>query len=70
MGPVRLLRLALSLFLGSAAASAVHRARTAAGWAITGAKADERDVLIEILSTTSTLVSNTRASATIIGDKN
>ena len=40
------------------------------GWALTGAKADERDVLIEILSTTSTLVSNTRASATIIGDKN
>jgi len=40
------------------------------GWALTGAKADERDVLIEILSTTSTLVSNTRKSATIIGDKN
>jgi hypothetical protein len=40
------------------------------GWALTGAKADERDVLIEILSTTSTLVSNTRESATIIGDKN
>ena len=37
---------------------------------MTGAKADERDVLIEILSTTSTLVSNTRESATIIGDKN
>ena len=40
------------------------------GWALTGAKADERDVLIEILTTTPTLVSNTRASATIIGDKN
>ena len=40
------------------------------GWALTGAKADERDVSIEILSTTSTPVSNTRESATIIGDKN
>jgi len=37
--------------------------------ALTGAEADERDVLIEILSTTTTLVSNTRASVTIIGDK-
>ena len=40
------------------------------GRPLTGAKADERDVLIEILTTTPTLVSNTRASATIIGDKN
>ena len=38
------------------------------GWALTGANADERDVLIEILSTTTTLVSNTRASVTIVGD--
>ena len=36
---------------------------------MTGAEADERDVLIEILSTTTTLVSSTRASVTIIGDK-
>ena len=38
------------------------------GWALTGAKADERDVLTEILTTTPTLVSNTghrrRSSAT------
>ena len=35
---------------------------------MTGANADERDVLIAILSTTTTLVSNTRASVTIVGD--
>ena len=70
LGPVRLLRLALPLLLGSAAASAVHLVHgLPLGWALTGANADERDVLIEILSTTTTLVSNTRASVTIIGDK-
>ena len=70
LGPVRLLRLALPLLLGSAAASAVHLVHgLPLGWALTGAKADERDVLIEILSTTTTLVSNTRESVTIIGDK-
>ena len=42
------------------------RARTTPRVALTGAKADERDVLIEILSTTTTLVSNTRASVTIM----
>ena len=46
------------------------RARTAAGVGVTENEADERDVLIEIVATTPTLVSNTRASATIIGDKN
>lgn len=40
------------------------------GWALTGAKADEREVLIEILTTTPTLTSTTKTSATIIGDKN
>lgn len=40
------------------------------GWALTGAKADERDVLIEILTTTPDLASRTQPSPTIIGDKN
>ena len=40
------------------------------GWALTGAKADERDVLIEILTTTTILTSTDKKSPTIIGDKN
>ena len=47
LGPVRLLRLALPLLLGSAAASAVHLVHgLPLGWALTGANADERDVLM------------------------
>jgi Transposase DDE domain len=40
------------------------------GWAITGAKADEREVLTDILYTTPALASRTQPSVTIIGDKN
>jgi hypothetical protein len=40
------------------------------GWALTGAKADERDVLLEILTTTPALASYSNAEPTIIGDKN
>jgi hypothetical protein len=40
------------------------------GWALTGAKTDERDVLIEILTTTPVLASRTGPWALIIGDKN
>lgn len=40
------------------------------GWAITGAKADEREVLVDILYTTPALTSRTQPSVTIIGDKN
>ena len=40
------------------------------GWALTGAKADERDVLIEILTATPALASRTQPWAMMIGDKN
>jgi hypothetical protein len=40
------------------------------GWALTGAKADEREVLLGILTTTTTLASTARTPVTIIGDKN
>ena len=70
MGPVRLLRLALPLLRGLRLHLLCTVHGLPLGWALTGAKADERDVLIEILSTTSTPVSNTKESATIIGDKN
>jgi Transposase DDE domain len=40
------------------------------GWAITGAKADEREVLIDILFTTPVFTSPIRPKVTIIGDKN
>ena len=59
-----------ALLLGSVAASAVDLVHgIPLGWAVTGAQADGRDVLIEILSTTMTLVSDTRAAVMIIGDK-
>ena len=40
------------------------------GWALTGAKADEREVLLDILSTTTAFTSRSWPRATIIGDKN
>lgn len=40
------------------------------GWALTGAKADEREVLLGILTTTTTLASIAKVPVTIIGDKN
>jgi hypothetical protein len=40
------------------------------GWALTGAKADERDVLADILTGTPALAHTDRTRLTLIGDKN
>ena len=70
MGPVRVLRLPFPLVLGTAAAPAVHAARPAhVGFALTGAKADERQVLLGILPAEQDL-GMSRAGQVIIGDKN
>lgn len=63
---IRLLRQSLPLLLGPAAASAVHAARPK-GFAITGAKADERQVLLSILDD-QTLP--TGRAGQVTGDKN
>ena len=40
------------------------------GWALTGAKADERQVLADILTGTPALADTDRTRLTLIGDKN
>jgi hypothetical protein len=70
MGRVRLLRQPLPLLLGTPSAHARHPAhRLPIGFALTGAKADERTVLLDILHTNPTL-SAPRPGQIIIGDKN
>jgi hypothetical protein len=65
MGAVRVLRLALAVVLGAAAAPGNHPAR-AARRLCAGAKADERQVLLDILADDAL---NGRPGQTVIGDK-
>src|SRR6516165_10716679 len=70
LGTVRLLRLAFALFLGLRLHLLCTLHGLPLGWALTGAKADEREVLLDILTATPALTSRTWSKVTIIGDKN
>lgn len=65
---VRLLRLPLPLLLGIPAAPGGHTQRPARGVALTGAKAEERTVLLDILSDPQ--LAGHRPGQTLIADKN
>ncbi len=65
LGRVRLLRQPHPLLLGPAAAPDRHSARAAVGFAVSGAKADERQVLLDLLHTDPALVPGRRGQILI-----
>jgi hypothetical protein len=68
MGRIRVLRLPLPLVLGTAAAPGLHLHGLPTGFALTGAKADERQVLLGILADPD--LAALLPGQVIIGDKN
>ena len=69
LGPVRLLRQPLALLLGAAAAPVCTLQGLPVGFALAGANADEREVLLGILAADPALVA-ARPGQTLITDKN
>lgn len=69
MGRVRLPRQPLTVLLGPAPASGPHPAGPAIAFALTGAKATEREVLLEILALDPGLLAD-RPPPTLLADRN
>ena len=69
VGRIRVLRLAFALLLGTASASVCALSGLPVAFALTGAKADERDILLGMLDADPNLLA-THPAQTLMADKN